>query len=103
MSLVKACDADALKPGEMMAVEAEGLPPIALYNIGGEFLATDNVCTHAVAMLTDGYIDGDQIECPMHGGMFDIRTGAATHFPCVEPLRTWPVEVRDGGVFIVAA
>ncbi|HMP55183.1 MAG TPA: non-heme iron oxygenase ferredoxin subunit [Novosphingobium sp.] len=102
MTLVKACNADALKPGEMMAVDAKGLPPVALYNIDGEFLATSNVCSHAVAMLTDGYIDGDQIECPMHGGMFDIRTGAATHFPCVEPLRTFRVELRDGAVFIDA-
>ena len=102
MTLVKACAADALKPGEMLAVEAAGLPPVALYNIDGEYRATSNVCTHAIAMLTDGYLDGDQIECPMHGGMFDVRTGAATHFPCVEPLTTYEVEVRDGDVFIVA-
>ena len=101
MNLVKVCEADALKAGEMMGVEPDGLPPIAIYNIEGQFFATSNVCTHAVAMLTDGYIDGDQIECPMHGGMFDIRSGAPTHFPCTEPLQTWPVEVRDGAVFII--
>ena len=102
MSLVRVCDADAVKPGEMMAVDVEGLPPVALYNIDGEFFATSNICTHAVAMLTDGYIEGDQIECPMHGGMFDIRTGAPTHFPCVEPLATYRVEVTDGAVFVQA-
>lgn len=102
MTQVKVCDTDALNPGEMLAVEAEGLPPMALYNIDGEFFATSNICTHAVAMLTDGYLDGDQIECPMHGGMFDIRTGAPTHFPCVEPLVTYAVAVSDGAVFIEA-
>jgi len=102
MSLVRVCDADAVQPGEMMAVEVEGLPSVALYNIDGEFFATSNICTHAVAMLTDGYIEGDQIECPMHGGMFDIRTGAPTHFPCVEPLATYRVEVTDGAVFVQA-
>lgn len=102
MTLVKACDSDALNPGEMLAVEAEGLPPVALYNIDGEFFATSNICTHAVAKLTDGYLEGDQIECPMHGGMFDIRSGAPTHFPCTEPLVTYAVTVRDGAVFIEA-
>ena len=101
MGFVKACNADSVKPGEMMAVESEGLPPIALYNVGGEFFATGNICTHAVAMLTDGYLDGDQIECPMHGGMFSVRTGEATHFPCVEALQTFAVEVRDGEVFVM--
>lgn len=103
MSLyIKVCSAEAVPPGEMLAVEAERLPPIALYNVDGEFFATSNVCTHAVAMLTDGYLDGDQVECPMHGGMFSVRTGAATHHPCFEPLATYTVEVRDGDVFIAA-
>lgn len=102
MSLIRMCNADAVKPGEMLAIEVAGVPPVALYNVNGEYFATSNVCTHAVATLTDGYLEGDQIECPMHGGMFDVRTGAPTHFPCVEPLATYAVEVRDGTVFIEA-
>lgn len=100
MTLVKVCSVEDLPPGEMMAVESDSLPPVALYNVDGEFFATSNVCTHAVAMLTDGYLEGDEIECPMHGGMFNVRTGAPTHFPCVEALKTFAVEVRGDEVFI---
>ena len=102
MTFVKVCNADDVKPGEMLAVETDVLPKVAIYNVDGEFFATTNVCTHAVAMLTEGYLEGDNVECPLHGGMFNVRTGEATHFPCVEPLVTYAVEVRDGEVFIEA-
>lgn len=102
MSFVKVCSVDDVPPGEMLGIEMDGLPPVAIYNVDGEFFATSNVCTHAVAMLTDGYLEGDNVECPMHGGMFDVRTGEATHFPCVEPLETFEVELRDGSVFVKA-
>lgn len=102
MTLVKLCNVNDLPPGEMLGIDNPDLPPVALYNVDGEFFATSNVCTHAVAMLTDGYLEGDQIECPMHGGMFSVRTGEPTHFPCVEAIATYQVEVRDGEVFIDA-
>ncbi len=103
MSLfVKVCRADDLPPGEMLAVAIDSLPPMALYNVDGEFFATSNICTHAVATLTDGYLEGDQIECPMHGGMFSVRTGEATHHPCFEPIATYAVKLRDGDIFVAA-
>lgn len=100
MTFVKVCNVDDVKPGEMLAVATEQAPRVAIYNVDGEFFATTNVCTHAVAMLTDGYLEGDQIECPLHGGMFNVRTGEPTHFPCTEPLTTYAIEVREGAVFI---
>lgn len=100
MTFVKACLVAEINPGEMLAVSVDALPPVAIYNVDGEFLATSNVCTHAVAMLTDGYLEGDNVECPLHGGMFNVRTGEPTHFPCVEALQTFAVEVRDGAVFV---
>lgn len=103
MSLfVKVCSADAVPPGEMLGVHAEGIGPVALYNVDGEILATSNICTHAVATLTDGYLEGDQIECPMHGGMFSVRTGEATHHPCFEPIAVFAVELRGGDIFVAA-
>lgn len=103
MTFVKVCKAQDVPPGEMLAVDMAELPPVALYNVDGKYFATSNVCTHAVAMLTDGFLEDDQIECPMHGGMFNVRTGEPTHFPCVEALATYPVEVRDGDVFVAGA
>ncbi|KHK92933.1 non-heme iron oxygenase ferredoxin subunit [Novosphingobium malaysiense] len=102
MTLVKVCKVVELPPGEMLGIESPDLPPVVVYNVDGEFFATSNVCSHAVAMLSDGYLEGDQIECPMHGGMFSVRTGEPTHFPCVEAIATFPVEVKDGEVFIDA-
>ncbi|MFC7050176.1 non-heme iron oxygenase ferredoxin subunit [Emcibacter nanhaiensis] len=102
MSLIKVCDEGQLKPGEMMAVENDELPPIALYNIDGTYYATSNICTHAIAILTEGFLEGDTIECPLHGGAFNAKTGEATNFPCEEPLQTYEVQVKDGEVFIEA-
>lgn len=100
MSLIKVCAVDELKPGEMLAIEADELAHVALYNVDGEFYATSNICTHAIAMLTEGYLEGDVIECPLHGGCFNVKTGEATHFPCEDPLQTYDVEVNDGAVFV---
>ncbi len=85
-----------------MSIENDELPPIALYNIDGKYYATSNICTHAIAILTDGYLEGDTIECPLHGGSFNAKTGEAKEFPCEEPLQTFEVEVKDGEVFIEA-
>lgn len=103
MTMIKVCEAADVPPGEMIPIEVHELPPLALYNVDGEFYATSNICTHAIAILTDGYLEGDNIECPLHGGCFNVKTGEATHFPCEEPLQTYQVEVRDGDVFIEAS
>jgi len=100
MKLIKVCEVGEVKPGEMLPIESDELPPLALYNVEGEFYATSNICTHAIAILTDGYLDGDIVECPLHGGCFNVKTGEATHFPCEEALQTYEVEVSEGSVFI---
>ena len=81
-----------LGPGEMMYVEVDE-EPVCLINVDGEFFALCDVCTHEEASLSDGTVVGDQIECPLHGGMFDIRTGAPTAFPVVVPVETFRVRV----------
>lgn len=74
---------------------------ICLYNIGGTIYATDNACTHGEASLADGFIvDGCEIECPYHQGRFDVRTGRATHAPCVVDVRTYPVRIVGKAVLI---
>lgn len=88
--------------GTPVAVDQEGLPPLAVYRHGGQCYVTGNLCTHGHALLTDGYQDGTTIECPIHGGAFDIRTGEATLFPCEIPIQTYPVSVEDGYVCIDA-
>jgi nitrite reductase/ring-hydroxylating ferredoxin subunit len=82
----------ALADGDMLGVEAQG-KPIALYNLDGTIYATDNVCTHAFAMLTDGWLDGEVIECPLHAGRFEIKTGKGLGPPIPCDLKTYKVRV----------
>ncbi len=98
--LIKLCRAEAVLEGEPVALELEGFPPLAAYRIGEEYFVTHNVCTHAFSLLTEGFQDGATIECEVHGGTFDIRSGAATGFPCREPLKTYSVTVVDGWIAI---
>jgi len=75
--------------------------PVCLYNVGGEILATHDTCTHGQASLSEGFIIEEQlIECPLHQGSFDIRSGQAVGLPCKEPIRVYPVKVQQGVVFL---
>ena len=69
---------------------------IALYVVDGEYFATADLCTHGQASLSDGYLDGELIECPLHQGTFNVKTGAAVDAPCSVAVRTFPVKLEDG-------
>lgn len=86
-----------LSAGGMLAVKF-GDYDIALYDVGGEIFATDNLCTHAQAMLTDGTLEGEIVECPLHGGRFSVRSGAGMGPPIPCDLRTYAVRVLDGEI-----
>jgi anthranilate 1,2-dioxygenase large subunit len=73
---------------------------LALYNLSGEIYATDGICTHALALLSEGWIEDGKIECPLHQGMFDIRTGKALCTPVTEDIRTYAVKVEGDEVFV---
>ena len=77
-----------------------GKKEIAIYNLEGEFYATDDICTHAYASLADGYIEDTSVECPLHGGCFDIKTGKALTPPCTEDLKVYEVKI-DGEDILV--
>jgi nitrite reductase/ring-hydroxylating ferredoxin subunit len=91
--------AASIAPGGMEGVEFEGRK-IALYNLHGVYYATDNMCTHAFALLTEGWIEGESIECPLHGGKFDIITGKALEEPAECALTTYRVRVADDKIEI---
>jgi len=73
---------------------------IALYSVDGNVLATDNICTHGHARLCEGFLEGHEIECPLHQGKFDVRTGQPTCAPATEALRSYPVKVEGGRVWL---
>ena len=73
---------------------------IALYQVDSEIFATDNICAHGNARLCDGFLEGHEIECPLHQGKFDIRNGKAMCAPLTEDIRTYPVKIEGDRVFI---
>ena len=83
-------DAADVPPGTMLHVELDGRM-LALYNVDGDFYATDDICTHRRARLSDGYLDGMIVQCPLHFGKFDITTGQPMNPPCKIPIATYPV------------
>ena len=73
---------------------------IAVYNLGGRFYATSDICTHQQANLSEGYIDGENIECPLHQALFHIPTGKALSEPASADLKTYPVKEANGFIYI---
>ena len=90
---------DEVPQEDVMGVEAGGRD-IALYGVEGRVYASDGICTHGHARLCDGFLDGHEIECPLHQGKFDIRNGRALCAPVVEDIRTYPVKIEGGRVFV---
>jgi len=90
-----------IEPGDALVVEAD--PPVAVFNVDGEFLASADTCTHAESSLADGYLEGDQVECSWHMARFCLRTGAALTLPASEPLATFRTQVRGDEVFVEIA
>ncbi len=87
------CKTTEIGPGSVKRVEVDGLPPLAVYNLGGRFFVTDDTCTHGKASLAEGTVEGTEIECPWHGGRFDIATGQPTCLPALESIATYPVTI----------
>ncbi|MGE4239422.1 non-heme iron oxygenase ferredoxin subunit [Ramlibacter sp.] len=85
--------------GGVLGVVAEGVP-IALYRIDGNVYATSNICTHATAAMSDGFLEGDCIECPLHQAVFHVPTGEVRGGPADEPLKTYPVRVEGDDVLV---
>lgn len=87
-------------PGTVQSVDV-GERQLAIYHLeNGEVYCTDNICTHAFAMLSDGWLEGCIIECPLHAGQFDVRTGAGQGAPIEEDIATFPVRVENGEILV---
>ena len=96
---IDAAAMDDVPQGDVIGVMAGGRD-IALYGVDGGVCATDNVCTHGHARLCDGFLEGHEIECPLHQGRFDVRTGQPTYDPATEPVRSYAVKIEGGRVLL---
>src|SRR5919112_5907064 len=98
-----ACSRSAIEPGEALRLagpETEGVP-IALFRTDDdEFFAVDDTCTHQDASLADGWLEGCEVECPLHASRFDLRTGAVDAPPAKVGVRAHTVTVTDGDIWL---
>jgi nitrite reductase/ring-hydroxylating ferredoxin subunit len=74
---------------------------VAVYHMPeGDFCATENVCSHEYALLTEGWMENGCIECPLHAAQFDIRSGKALSAPADEPIAVYPVKVEGDDILV---
>jgi anthranilate 1,2-dioxygenase ferredoxin subunit len=88
---------DDFTEGEPAAVVA-GERQIAVFRVGDEVFALNDLCTHGHARLSDGYVEDGCVECPLHQGLIDIRTGAPRCAPITEAVRAFPIRIVDARV-----
>ena len=96
---IEATGEDGVPEDDVIAVQVAGRD-VALYKVDGSIFATDNICTHGHARLCDGFLEGHEIECPLHQGKFDVRDGKPMCEPVTEALRSYPVKVEGQRVFL---
>ena len=93
------CSAADVAPGNALKVETGNLS-LAVFNLDGEHYVMDDLCTHGPGSLSEGYIDGDVVECNFHNGQFNIKTGEVVAPPCMVPIKTYKTVVENGRVII---
>ena len=99
---IEACEADAIEVEDVVRFDFEDRTYAIYRTEKGDYYATDGYCTHEKIHLSNGLVMGSVIECPKHNGRFDIPTGKAKRAPVCVDLKTYPVKVEAGKVFIQA-
>ena len=98
-NVVRVCAQAEIGPDAVKAFEV-GDRRLAVFNLGGAFYVTDDECTHAAASLADGMLEDGIIECSLHFGAFDVKTGAVKAPPCSIALRTYQVLLQGDDVYV---
>jgi nitrite reductase/ring-hydroxylating ferredoxin subunit len=96
---IELCSTSEVEPGAALRVERGDLT-LAVFNVAGEFFVTEDACTHGPGSLSEGYIEGDVVECNFHNGQFNIKTGEVVSPPCMIPVKTYRAVIEGGKVFI---
>jgi nitrite reductase/ring-hydroxylating ferredoxin subunit len=96
------CAAADLAPGDMKCVLVRETR-ILLANVDGRIYAISDICSHAMAYLSEGFLDGAVVECPLHGAQFDVPTGKTLSPPADKDIKTYEVTVADGRVLVESA
>ena len=96
---VKVAEVNALPPGEMMVVESGG-EQVLLVNVEGNVYACEDICSHAFASLSEGDLNGAEVECPLHGSAFNVTTGEALSPPAFDSIKTYQLRIEDGNILL---
>jgi 3-phenylpropionate/trans-cinnamate dioxygenase ferredoxin component len=99
MGFVRACAASEVADGRALRVEVDGLD-VAIVRDGDDLYAIEDECSHAQVALSEGDIEGCEIECWMHGSRFDLRTGKPIGPPATEPVPIFPVRIDGADVLV---
>jgi len=98
--VIRVCGANDIAKGSVVAADIDGTRVAIVHADDDNFYAIYDECSHASVALSEGEVDGCTLECWLHGSRFDLRTGEPTGLPATEPVRVYPVEVRNGDVYI---
>lgn len=96
---VKVAEVGELSPGEMKMVEL-GTEQVLLANVDGNIYACDDICSHAYASLSEGDLNGAEVECPLHGSVFNVMTGDVDSPPADEPVRVFEVRIEGPDILL---
>ena len=96
---VRVAAVDDCPVGQLKGVMA-GMQPIVLANVDGDVYALEDECSHQELPISDGELDGTDVVCTYHGARFDACTGKNKSLPAIRPVKSFPVEIRDDGIYI---
>ena len=96
---VKVAEVSDIAVGEMMVVEM-GDERVLLVNVEGNVYACDDICSHAFASLSEGDLNGLEVECPLHGSAFDVTTGEAITPPADEKLKVYQLRIEGQDILL---
>lgn len=98
--LEKVANQNDIQPGGRLSVILGDEVPALILRAGDDYYCIEDVCSHDGQPMTDGEFEGCELSCPRHGAKFDIKTGQPTKMPATEPVRTFPVVVKEGVIYV---
>jgi len=100
VAATKICGFDELEPNEAIKVEIDGVSIAVVRDMNGDVFAIGDTCTHGDISLSEGFVEGDTLECWAHGSMFSLKTGKPLTLPAYDPVPVYQVSLVDGDVYI---
>jgi 3-phenylpropionate/trans-cinnamate dioxygenase ferredoxin component len=98
--MIRVCSIEDVPKASVISATIDGVAVAVVHAEDDNFYAVHDECSHAAVALSEGEIDGCTLECWLHGSRFDLRTGEPTGLPATEPVPVYPVEIRDGEVYL---